>query len=126
VSSYSRAQAIEDGVLVDVSEVSKQVFTYPVAITAAVYAQLVEWPKARNAERQCYQDESARLWDVIWMAYCAVNCSARDTDRIWFEVLAIDPSPGEPTTPHTHRLISHVGPGDDAEPVITIMLPEES
>ena len=37
ISSYSRAQAIEDGVLVDVSTVAKEAgIKFPVAMTAAV------------------------------------------------------------------------------------------
>lgn len=38
IHSYSRAQAIEDGVLVDVSSMAKEAgFIWPVAVTAAVW-----------------------------------------------------------------------------------------
>ena len=38
ISQYTRAQAIEDGVLIDVSKMAKEAgFTIPVAVTAAVW-----------------------------------------------------------------------------------------
>ena len=41
IHSYTRAQAIEDGVLVDVSDVATEAgFKLPVAITRAAWAQL--------------------------------------------------------------------------------------
>ena len=37
---YTRAQALEDGVLVDVSEIAKEAgIKFPVALTAAVYGK---------------------------------------------------------------------------------------
>ena len=42
VFSYSRRQALEDGVLVDVSEMAREAgFRYPVAITRAVWDGVV-------------------------------------------------------------------------------------
>lgn len=45
IHSYSRRQANEDGVLVDISETAREAgFTLPVALTAAVYEQYVKVP----------------------------------------------------------------------------------
>ena len=45
IFSYTRAQAIADGVLVDVSELAKQAgFRFPVAVTAGVWAECVAGP----------------------------------------------------------------------------------
>ena len=68
ISTYTRAQAIEDGVLVDVSSTAKEVgFKWPAAITAGAWADCVAWSD-RDNQAQVYQDESGRLWDVIFSA----------------------------------------------------------
>ena len=42
IYSYSRKQAIEDGVLVDVSEMAKEAgFKFPVAMTNTVWTELI-------------------------------------------------------------------------------------
>ncbi|MCX6698305.1 MAG: hypothetical protein NTV68_00020, partial [Methanomicrobiales archaeon] len=44
---YTRAQAIEDGVLIDVTVTAKEIgIKYPVALTTAVYDEYVVVPKA--------------------------------------------------------------------------------
>ena len=61
ISSYSRAQAIEDGVLIDVSEMAREAgFKHPVALTSAAWEDCVAW-NSDNKKRQTYQDESGRL-----------------------------------------------------------------
>lgn len=61
---YTRAQAIEDGVLVDVTETAKEAgIRYPVAITQAVWAEYVAVPDGVEG-----QDENGRLWDILWRA----------------------------------------------------------
>jgi len=71
ISTYTRAQGIEDGVLVDVTEwASPQQmmggFTVPVAMTAALWAK-VEAPKGS------LQDTRGRAHDVLWLASLAVR-----------------------------------------------------
>ena len=44
---YSRAQAVEDGVLVDVSKIAREAgITFPVAVTCAVWEQCIAVPPA--------------------------------------------------------------------------------
>ena len=63
IHSYTRQQAIEDGVLVDVSETAREAgIRYPVALTRAVWARYVEVPLGVEC-----QDEEGRLWDILWM-----------------------------------------------------------
>ena len=64
--TYTRAQAIEDGILVDVSETAREAgFKIPVAVTRAVWDSLVALPEGY----QGFQDERGRLWDVSgWRA----------------------------------------------------------
>src|SRR5262249_51916780 len=118
ISSYSRAQAIEDGVLVDVSEVAGQAgITFPVALTRAVWAKYVEVP----AGVKC-QDVAGRLWDVLWMLRMAIRRSSGGSEiRYSLHVR----NTNRAGTPPLVQLKALCGPGDDGEPVITVMLPEE-
>ena len=44
ISTYSRAQAIEDGVLIDAGSMASEAgFKWPVALTSAVWADCVAW-----------------------------------------------------------------------------------
>ena len=118
IHSYSRAQAIEDGVLIDVSEAAREAgFKFPVAVTQGVWARCVEVP-----EGLVDQDESGRLWDVLWMLrHGIVSSKDGDTDRIRVQ-LYVKESEAEP---QLVTLWSVCGPGDEGEPVITVMLPGE-
>lgn len=118
ISTYTRAQALEDGVLVEVTETAKEAgIIFPTAVTAAVWAQYVEVPEGIEG-----QDKDGRLWDVLWMLRCAIlGKNGRKSDRVDFELL-VKNDVGEP---RPVKLKSICGPGDDAEPVITIMLPGE-
>ncbi len=118
IYSYTRAMAIDDGVLIDVTETGAEAgFKYPVAITVGVMSEVIRTPEIAAARGD---SDSGRLWDVISMCLCAVRRINADhaTDTVYFEVLATD-ADGEK---QRHQLWSKCGPGDDAEPVITIML----
>ncbi len=68
IYAYSRAQALADGTLNDVSEVAREAgFACPVALTSAAWCDCVAWSQA-DSQRQGYQDEAGRLWDVLWLA----------------------------------------------------------
>jgi hypothetical protein len=118
ISSYSRAQAIEDGILIDASSVAKEAgFRFPVALTVAVWERCVAVPEGVEC-----QDEAGRLWDVLHMLRCAIKQSSSG-DRVDFALhVRNDNREG---TPPLVRLWSLCGPGDDGEPVITVMLPGE-
>lgn len=133
ISSYSRAQAIADGWLVDVSGTAKEAgIKYPVAMTRTVWDRYVEFD-----QRTVGQSESGRLWDVLWMFRAAARKSESDTIGFKLHVAIPDgnwesneelPERGSGLTRVTHRLVNLkaiCGPGDDAAPVITIMLPFE-
>ena len=119
ISTYTRAQAIEDGVLVDVSEVAREAgIKFPVAVTRAVWANYVEVPEGVVA-----QDESGRLWDILWMLRCQIRRSQGDTLR--FQLYVRNHNRERLTRRDLVTLKAVCGPGDDAEPVITVMLPDE-
>ena len=124
ISVYTRAQAIEDGILVDVSETAHEAgFRIPVALTRAVWDRLVALPDGYCG----FQDERGRLWDVLWMArHYALRAS--NSDRVTMCVLVRDIRKDlrdSNRPPRRHFPIVAIGAGDDGSPVITIMWPED-
>lgn len=123
ISSYTRAQAIADGVLVDVTALAREAgFRVPVALTSAVWSDCVAWTNA-DSERQATQDESGRLWDVLSMGALAAK-RARGAQRIAFELCRV-PRGDRGTRPQPVVLTLQIDPGDNAEPVITILMTDE-
>jgi hypothetical protein len=121
ISSYSRAQAIEDGELVDVSTSAAEAgIKYPTVVSRAVWSSVVVVPDHPKAAGE---SESGRLWDVVSMLATAIRGSGRnhEDDRIRFQVLATN-SRGRKIT---HHLWAQCGPGDTVDPVITIMVDGE-
>lgn len=120
ISSYSRAQGIEDGVLVDVSEVAKEAgITFPVAMTRTVWCECVEVPKGFEG----IQDEMGRLWDVLWMFKVAAQ--RIEGDRLEYQLMLLEGTKNGKCRHRKVTLKAVCGPGDDLEPVITIMQPDE-
>lgn len=111
IYSYSRAQALEDGVLVDLCQLDpiRQAFKYPVACTDTV------WGIIEAATKQAHQDLNGIAHDIATMAHLAIRLS-KGGDTVRFKVSIA----GE-----THTLKLHIGPGDTMDPVVTLMLPSE-
>ena len=124
VASYSRAQAIEDGVLIDVTAMAREAgFKWPVALTHTAWCDCVAWTE-RDNRFQVHQDESGRLWDVLFMAFYAIRTATAPGDRLLFSLYRV-PKDGHSTEAEEVSLKLMVGPGDAGEPVVTIMLPNE-
>ena len=128
VHRYTRAEAIRDGMLVDMSKTGRKAgFSIPAAITAAVFDQCVRWTEEDAKKKpSVHQDEDGRLWDVVWMAACKARLLARAGNRsttALFQLLVV-PRPGHGRR-RLRTLKLAIGPGDDAEPVATILLPDE-
>jgi len=145
IYSYTRAQAIADGVLVNLATIidgqgrllcQQAGFRVPVAITRNAWANkegrgvyiTIEaggnWRHADDGEvleLKGGQSLPGRLWDVLWMLRVASG-QIRHADRVHFQVLVDVEGDGR------HKLVrlwALCGPGDDARPVITIMLEGE-
>ncbi len=117
VYGYSRAQALEDGVLVDVSTMAQEAgFRFPVALTRAVFEHYVAVPDGVIA-----QDEAGRLWDVLYMCSLAARRSAGSEIPFSLHVR----NDNRRGTPPLVQLKAVCGPGDDGASVITIMRPDE-
>jgi hypothetical protein len=92
-------------------------------MTAAAWSVAVAWTDADNTY-QVYQDQSGRLWDVLFMAAYAVR-AAQTVDRQLRFSLQCVPRDRHATRSQTLNLKLVAGPGDHGEAVITIMLPDE-
>ena len=82
---------------------------HPFACTSAVWAIIEE------ALKRPGQDVSGICHDISTMAKLAIR-STREGDQILFTVII---------TTKKHAMKLHIGPGDSAEPVLTLMLPDE-
>jgi hypothetical protein len=124
ISSYSRAQPLEDGVLVDAGALAQEAGSKsPVAITAAAWSDCVAWSDA-DSERQLHQDQSGRLWDVLIMAQHSIRGNRSGGDRLKFQLYRV-PRDGRSTEAKITTLKLIAGPGDNGAPVITVLLPDE-
>ncbi len=115
IHSYSRADAIEDGFLVDLTEYSNGYFKFPVAITSAFWA-IIE--KAVNNDDYANSYEGV-LHDVFSMALWQMRIK-KDTSIVYFKVIIAGAG----------RKRNYIGkvtcsPGDSMEPVLTFMLRDE-
>src|SRR5579871_6822931 len=72
IHTYSREDAIRDGVLVDVSPIAEEAgFKLPVAHTAALWARL----EPSDRDQQLGQSIQGRLWDVLFvLRFMVVSC----------------------------------------------------
>jgi hypothetical protein len=106
--------------LIDVSETSREAgIKFPCAVTCSVWARYVAMPAGLTG-----QNESGRLWDVVSMLLHAIRGSA-DSDCIRYQLYVRNSNRDRADSRDLVTLKAMCGPGDDAEPVITIMLPDE-
>lgn len=123
ILSYSRDEAIRDGYLVDVSDIAEKLgFTLPTVVTAAVWRTYCE-------PEDLPDEPPVILRDILWMLHCSLNgplpCRREQTgtgEIVFFSFVS-----GLGTAKESlSALKAETGPGDEGEPVITIMLPDES
>lgn len=119
IYSYTRAQAIEDGVLVDLSKWAKELgIRFPVAVTDTVFNQYL----VPSKEVESFgQDLVGRIWDLLSLFRFAIH-NGRNADRVMFTVSFVMDKRGRKKNVEFKALCHG---GDAGEPVITIMLPQE-
>lgn len=101
VSMYTRAQAIADGELVDVSDTPEAAgYAVPVAITRAVNELVSTIPEAYP-----WQTRAARLRDVLLLAGVAARRTGIQSGSEPFEAIVLtDAHPDPSAENHTHTL----------------------
>ena len=121
ISTYTRAQAIDDGLLVDFTdpesdtgEVCRQHYKHPIAATAAVFEVMQKAVENRN---YC-NSYAGILHDMLWMSRAASR--KLDESTVIFPVIIAGAG-----RRRNYEFKLNVGPGDQGEPVITILLPHE-
>lgn len=119
IYSYSRAQALADGVLIDVSELAREAgFKLPVAVSDTLYHGYLTPPPELAKEGLSL---TGRLWDALSVLRFVIK-AAPSTDRISFSVLLQMAPDAEP---EPVDLLAVCGPDDSGFPVITVMLPSD-
>jgi hypothetical protein len=133
ISSYSRAQAIEDGVLVELPLAREAGFRYGVAVTVGVFAVIAPWAQgsqgdvSKPAEGQPLyglgQSFDGRSWDLLTILLYEIR-RGKGGARVDFAPLFLMPGFAQ-DRPMPVQLVAICGPGDEGEPTITIALPGE-
>ena len=119
IYAYTRAQAIADGVQVEVSKLATEAgIRFPVFLTRGVYDQFVTVPEGVTG-----QDETGRLWDILTMLKFAIRRSRAGADRIPVALYVRNDNRAAKLI----KLIATCGAldMDDPQPAITVMLPTE-
>ena len=119
VYSYTRAQAVADGVQVEVSKVAAEAgIRFPMFLTRTVYDAYVTVPPDVSG-----QDESGRLWDIVWMTRFAIIRAKPGTNRVPVALYVRNDNHRAKLV----KLIATCGPTDidDPAPAITVSMPDE-
>ena len=120
IYSYTRSQAVADGVQVEVTKTASEAgIKFPVFLTRGVFDAYVAVPPGVSG-----QDEAGRLWDIVWMLRFAILRSRPGVQRI---PVALYVRNSNTERPRLIKLVATCGPLDidDAQPAITVMLPDE-
>jgi hypothetical protein len=112
--TYSRSQAVADGLQVEVSKVAEEAgIRFPVFLNRAVYDNFVSVPPGVTG-----QDEAGRLWDV-WMLRFAIRKAQPGQARLPFALYVRHDN----KAPRLIKLVAMCGALDidDPQPTITIL-----
>lgn len=155
IDCYTRRQAIEDGVLVDVekefSDLTRQAgFNFPIAFTKDAFERYI---KLNPNSEKVGESIKGRLWDVLWMLKLQILIS-KNKSTVYFTFLCTVPKERHPDVIECFeeavlddleaqgasldeflevielnrkvcKLKAVVSGDDEGEPCITIMLPFE-
>ena len=119
IYAYTRKQALADGFQVDVTTTAQEAgIRFPVFLTRTVFDAYVAVPKDVTG-----QDESGRLWDIVWMLRFAIRKAQPGQTRLPFALYVRNDN----RRPKLVKLIATCGAldMDDPHPAITVMMPDE-
>ncbi len=119
VYSYTRAQAVADGYQVEITKTAKEAgIKFPGFLTRTVFDAYIAVPPGVTG-----QDETGRLWDIVWMLRFAILRGPDHPDRLTFALCVRNDN----RKPKLVKLVATCGPLDldDPQPAITVMLPDE-
>ncbi len=114
IYAYTREDALNDGVFVDVTSTAKEVgFKIPVAITSNLFHTYI-----KPSNMPVGQDENGRLWDLLWMFYNACKTSSKDNNMVAFKVIFDRKEVTVWGVIEAQSMTNH-------DPAINLMLPED-
>jgi hypothetical protein len=119
IYAYTRAQAVADGVQVDVTKTAQEAgIKFPMFLTHAVWEAYVAVPPDVTG-----QDEAGRLWDVVWMTRFGIIRARPGVDRIPVAMYVRNDN-------HRAKLVKLIATCSaldisDPQPAITVMMPDE-
>ena len=119
IYSYTRAQAVLDGVQVEVTTTAREAgISFPVFLTRTVFDSFVAVPPGVAG-----QDEAGRLWDIVWMLRFAIVRARPGVQRIPVALYVRNDNRRATLI----KLVATCGPLDidDPQPAITVMMPDE-
>ncbi|HCE68192.1 MAG: hypothetical protein A2X82_15535 [Geobacteraceae bacterium GWC2_55_20] len=114
IHTYTRAEAIADGVLIDLTTNypnEAKLFKFPVACTDAVW-QIID-QAATN--KQHHQTHAGIIWDILYMSIHGITRRFSDAEHL-FTVIITGASRQQ-----NYTLKAICGPSDDLSPCITIL-----
>ena len=98
ISAYSRAQAIADGVLVDITDVARECgFVLPCVVTSHLAGDLT----------------GDALKALLWEFFCKIQAGESEENGLCIMGSTLG------------DVWLHIGPGDTLDPVLTLMYPED-
>lgn len=121
IFAYSRKQAINDGVLIEIPYNMRREagVTVHCAMTAELYAEMC----VTAQDRSLGQSFEGRLWDMLSNFRFACKLSGAGlTSEMTFSLIIASSAPKRKRVVLVKTVISG---GDDSEPVITFMLPDQ-
>ena len=119
IYSYTRAQAVADGVQVEVTKTAQEAgIKYPMFLTRAVWDAYVAVPEGITG-----QDEAGRLWDLVWMTRFGILRAKPGHDRIPVALYVRNDN-------RAARLVKLIATCsaldiDNPQSAITVMMPDE-
>ena len=119
ISVYTRKQAIEDGVLINITEAARQSgFKLPFSITSNLHQKYVVPPQeVQDIPGQSEEERLARLLNQA----CLAAFSEKQSNHAVFGMLFLM----EPEKFQNTDIWMIIDGGDDGQPVLTLMLPED-
>ncbi|MCK1999885.1 hypothetical protein MZM54_00625 [[Brevibacterium] frigoritolerans] len=116
IHAYTRSQAIEDGVLKDVTETAKEAgLIWPTAVTQSVWNYMID-----NEEESNENAINIKTYDVCAMLVWAIKIKKPTENEILYPITRIVNE-----TQKDVLLKATLTPGDEGEPTFTISMPEE-
>lgn len=105
IYTYTRQQAIEDGVLIDLGQTAREYYKFQVCVTASIWAEIMA------AAVQDGQDLRGIVRDILFMSQRYITKRISQSEHYFKVVIA--------GTTHDYKIMVHGG--DFGEAVITIL-----